>query len=663
MFKKILIANRGEIACRVIATAQKMGIKTVAVYSDADSNSLHVQRADEAVYIGPSPANQSYLVVDNIIDACRKTGAEAVHPGYGFLSENAEFCKRLQKENIVFIGPDVEAIVSMGDKISAKEMAEKAKVTTVPGYKGEIKDPAEAAKIAKKVGFPVMLKAAAGGGGKGMRIVHKESEISQAFESATNEAIKSFSDGRVFIEKYIENPRHIEIQIIADGHGNVVCLGERECSIQRHHQKVIEEAPSAFLTDKTREKMYKESVSLAKQVKYKNAGTVEFICDQHQNYYFLEVNTRLQVEHPVSELVTGYDFVELMFKVAAGEKLPFTQKDIKLTGHAIEARVYAEDPKRGFLPSTGRISTYIEPDASENVRIDTGVYQGGEVSMFYDAMISKLITYGKDRDTAIKNALDALGSYVILGVNHNISFLEAMLSHPRFIKANLSTNFIAEEYSDGFEGAEITEDITRNLVGVAAFIHFKDIYRAITTDQQVDGRGRAISTRQVVQINEDDYSVNLLHRDDEELRIEYQNHIFNIESNWSLGSKLFRGEINGDKLSCKIARVPGGYVLEHRGSIANVRVRTPRIAELSEHMPRFDDAAHLGNLVAPIAGMIVKHNVKVGDNVVKGQELVVLEAMKMENILHAERDGVVKKIFVKANDSVQVDDDIIEFED
>jgi propionyl-CoA carboxylase alpha chain len=441
MFKKILIANRGEIACRVIKTAKKMGIKTVAVYSDADANALHVQMADEAVYIGASPANQSYLVAEKIIDACLTTGAEAVHPGYGFLSENADFAKKLAKAKITFIGPSAKAISALGDKISAKNLAEAAKVNTVPGYRGEIKDAKHAAELSKKIGYPVMLKAAAGGGGKGMRIVRSEKEIAQALSSATNEAIKSFKNGRIFIEKYIENPRHIEIQILADSHGNVVCMGERECSIQRNHQKVIEEAPSPFLDEKTRKAMYAQSVSLAKEVGYVNAGTVEFIVSPKKEFFFLEVNTRLQVEHPVSELICGYDFVELMLRIAAGEKLPFTQKDIKLTGWAMESRIYAEDPSRGFLPSTGRISTYKEPQTQDGVRIDTGIYQGSEISMFYDAMIAKLITYGTDRADAISKMQSALGEYVIEGVANNTISLKVVTFQRVLLLVNFQRAF------------------------------------------------------------------------------------------------------------------------------------------------------------------------------------------------------------------------------
>jgi len=662
MFKKILIANRGEIALRIIRTAKKMGIKTVAIYSEADTNSLHVSNADEAVYVGPSPADQSYLVIENVLDAIRQTGAEAVHPGYGFLSENAEFARALQKEGVVFIGPDPEAIEHMGDKIEAKKRAEKAKVNIVPGYQGQVTDAKDAIKIASKIGFPVMIKAAAGGGGKGMRIVHKKSEVEQAFKSTTNEAKKSFSDDRIFIEKFIENPRHIEIQILADNYGNVVCLGERECSIQRHHQKVIEEAPSPFLDEKTRKKMYEQSVALAKLVNYKSAGTVEYIVDQNKNFYFLEINTRLQVEHPVTENVTGLDLVEEMLNIAYGKKIKVKQSDVKLKGWSMESRVYAEDPTRGFLPSTGRISEYIEPQIGNNIRIDSGVYAGGEVSMFYDAMISKVITYGNTRAEAIKHMQSALGEYIIGGVSHNISFLEALMSHPRFAEGNLSTNFIDQEYPNGFSGTELDAAKSKTLLSVGLYIFLIDAYRASNITGQLPGRKRQISTRWVVSVDDSSYSVNVRQRQDG-YDIQYENQRFGVYSQWVIGSTLFQGTVDGNKVNVKIDHIPGGYVLTYAGSKAKVTVRSPRAAELDKYMPKVVSEVNISVLTAPISGIIVDLKVKEGEKVTAGQELMILEAMKMENMLYAERDCIIKKIHVANGKSVAVNDTMIDFDE
>jgi len=660
MFKKILIANRGEIALRIIRTAKKMGIKTVAIYSEADTNSLHVSHADEAVYVGPSPADQSYLVIENVLDAIRQTGAEAVHPGYGFLSENADFARALQKEGVVFIGPDPEAIEHMGDKIEAKKRAEKAKVNIVPGYQGQVSDAKDAIKIASKIGYPVMIKAAAGGGGKGMRIVYKKSEVEQAFKSTTNEAKKSFSDDRIFIEKFIEDPRHIEIQILADNYGNVVCLGERECSIQRHHQKVIEEAPSPFLDEKTRKKMYEQSVSLAKLVNYKSAGTVEYIVDQNKNFYFLEINTRLQVEHPVTEYVTGLDLVEEMINIAYGKKMKMKQSDVKLKGWAMESRVYAEDPTRGFLPSTGRISEYIEPHIGNNVRVDSGVYAGGEVSMFYDAMISKVITYGDNRAEAIKHMQSALGEYIIGGVSHNISFLEALMSHPRFAEGNLSTNFIEQEYPNGFSGTELDAAKSKALLSVGLYIFLIDAYRAANVTGQLPGRKRQISTRWVVSVDDSSYSVNVRQRQDG-FDIQYENQRFGVYSQWVIGSTLFKGTVDGNKVNVKIEHIPGGYILTYAGSKAKVTVRSPRAAELDKYMPKVISEVNISVLTAPISGIIVDLKVKEGDKVSAGQELMILEAMKMENILYAERDCTIKKIHVSNGNSVAVNETMIDF--
>ncbi len=660
MFNKILIANRGEIACRVIKTARKMGIKTVAVYSEADTNALHVSLADEAIFIGPSPADKSYLMVENILDAIRQTGAQAVHPGYGFLSENTEFAQALKDEGVIFIGPPVNAISALGDKIEAKQLAEKAGVNTIPGYQGEIRSAEEAEKIAEDIGFPVMVKAAAGGGGKGMRVVHSRKEVAQAFSSARNEAKKSFSDDRIFIEKFIEEPRHIEIQIIADKYGNTVCLGERECSIQRHHQKVIEEAPSPFLDEETREAMYAQSVALAKEVGYHSAGTMEFIVDPQKNFYFLEMNTRLQVEHPVTEYVTGYDLVQLMIDIAYGKKLPFKQKDVKLTGWAIESRVYAEDPTRGFLPSTGRITEYKEPDSGGNVRVDTGVYAGGEVSMFYDAMIAKLITYGKTRDEAINTMRESLNQYVIEGVAHNISFLQALMEHPRFIEGRLSTNFIAEEYADGFTGAHLDEHKTKVMLATALFVYLKDAERAVTISGQMPGRPRLIPTRWSVTVDEGIYTVNVRERKDG-YDIQYDNHRYGVYSNWVLGSRLFQGTVDSNNVNVKIEPIIGGYMVTYAGSTAKVSVRTPRVAELAKYMPEPTQSEASRVLSAPISGNIVKLMVKEGDQVDAGQELMVLEAMKMENMLYAEKASIIEKIEVKEGQNVQVNEPMILF--
>ncbi len=660
MFTKVLIANRGEIAVRIIRTLQKMKIKTVAVYSEADTNSLHVRMADEAVYIGHSPATESYLRSKKILDAIRTTGAQAVHPGYGFLSENCDFAKALEKEGITLIGPSHQAIYSMGDKIEAKKLAQDAGVSTIPGYMGVIKDEKEAAKIAKQVGFPVMIKAAAGGGGKGMRVVRSEEEVAQAYSSASNEARNSFNDDRIFIEKFIEQPRHIEIQVLADKHGNVVCLGERECSIQRHHQKVIEEAPSPFIDEKTRKKMYDQVISLAKKVGYYSAGTVEFIVDKQKNFYFLEMNTRLQVEHCVTELVTGVDLVEQMVRVAAGEKLSFGQKDVQLNGWAIESRIYAEDPSRGFLPSSGRINEYQEPAKSPNIRVDSGVYEGGEVSMFYDPMIAKLCSYGKTRDEAINYMKEALGDYVIRGVSHNISFLEAVMGHPRFVSGDIATSFIAEEYPDGFSGVGLTDETNRIFLATALHSYLTDVHRAANTSGQVPGRERQVGTRWVVSLDDNNYPIYVKQRKGG-YDIRFEREMISIRSDWILGSRLFQGMLNGKSFSVKVEHYPGGLYLTHGGSTVRTAVRSPRVAELAKFMPTHTTQSIETELKAPISGMVVSLKAAVGDVVKAGKELVILEAMKMENIIYAERDVTVSAIHVKAGDSVSAGQVIVEF--
>ena len=660
---KLLIANRGEIACRIIRTCRKLGIKTVAVYSDADANSLFVQMADEAVNIGASPSSQSYLNIAKIISAIKKTGATMVHPGYGFLSENRNFANELDKAGVIFVGPSTYSIEMMGDKIESKKIALEAKVSTVPGHMGVIKDATEAEIIAEKIGFPVMVKASAGGGGKGMRIVWQKSEMAEAFLSASNEARNSFSDDRVFIEKFIENPRHIEIQILADKHGNIVCLGERECSIQRNNQKVIEEAPSPFLDETTRQKMYEQSKALAQKVKYYSAGTIEYIMDKNKNFYFLEMNTRLQVEHPVTELITGLDIVEQMIKVALGEKLAFTQKDIKLNGWAMESRIYAEDPSRGFLPSSGRISLYIEPEKNNNIRIDSGVYEGGEVSMFYDAMIAKLCSYGQNRLEAIEHMRSALGNFAINGVSHNISFLETIMKNERFVAGNLSTAFIKEEFPAGFSGSVLDNSAEEVLISCAMQIFLKNYERNGHMTGQLRNRQKQISDRWVVMIDEKSYLVNILERADNFLKIECDKKEITLNHNWNNGEKLFRGKVNDNEVGVRVRENnnTGNYLLQYSGLDAFVSVYSPRIAELTKFMPKIQKNAKPKNLSSPITGKIIRFKVKEGDEVKAGQELVVIEAMKMENAIRTEHDIKIAKIKFKEGEAVGIGQVIIDY--
>ncbi|MFZ5792157.1 MAG: acetyl-CoA carboxylase biotin carboxylase subunit [Pseudomonadota bacterium] len=661
MFKKILIANRGEIACRVIRTARAMGIKTVAVHSEADADARHVREADEAVAIGPAASAQSYLSIERILDAIKKTGAEAVHPGYGFLSENRKFAAALEEAGVVFIGPGVEAIGAMGDKIESKKLAQQAGVSTVPGYLGVIRDEGDAVAIARDIGYPVMIKASAGGGGKGMRIARNDQEVREGFRSASNEARSSFADDRVFIEKYIEQPRHIEIQVLGDAHGNVVHLGERECSIQRRHQKVIEEAPSPFLDAKTRAAMGAQAVALARAVGYCSAGTVEFIVDPERNFYFLEMNTRLQVEHPVTELVTGLDLVEQMIRVAAGEKLAFKQRDVKLEGWAVEARVYAEDPLRGFLPSTGRLVHYREPPAVGQVRIDSGVYEGAEISMFYDPMIAKVIGSGSDRRQAIGALREALDGFYIRGVGHNIPFLSTLLGHPRFVEGRLSTNFIAEEFPDGFHGAHLHEEHRRQVIAVAAMIHHR--YQA--RDQQVSGRLHppkpASGGDWVVMIDREPTPVTIV-----ETAGGYA--VINGEASheligdWRIGEPLYQGRINGHPIAVQIDRKGIGYKLTYAGAEIVAQVFSPRAAELARLMPVKAPPDMSRFLLSPMPGLLVSVAATIGQEVKAGQELAVVEAMKMENLLRAERDGKVAKLHAQPGDSLAVDQPILEFE-
>jgi len=660
MLKKILVANRGEIACRVFATAKKMGIATVAVYSDADADALHVQMADEAINIGPAASAESYLVIDKIIQACRDTGADAVHPGYGFLSENSQFRDALDDAGIVFIGPGKKAIESMGDKITSKLIAEKAGVNCIPGYTDVVRDGDHSVEISAGIGYPVMLKASAGGGGKGMRVAWDEADCRDGFERATNEARSSFGDTRIFIEKYIQQPRHIEIQIMADGHGNVIYLGERECSIQRRHQKVIEEAPSPFLDEATRQKMGEQSCALARAVDYQSAGTVEFIADADMNFYFLEMNTRLQVEHPVTELVTGQDLVEMMIRVAAGEKLSLAQSDVTLTGWAMESRVYAEDPFRNFMPSIGRLSGYREPEG-EGVRVDSGVYEGGEVSMHYDPMISKLITYGDNREAAIDLMVDALDAYYVRGVNHNISFLNALMVHPRFVAGELTTNFIEEEFPEGFNADLVPQNNPHIAVVVAAAVHQEYRERSSQISGQSEGHEYQVPDQWVVitGAEETPVSMNLTLSG---FLVSVGNDDYSVVTDWALGEPLFEAQINGQQVTVQVERSGSGYKLFYRGAEINALVLSPKAAALNKLMLEKVPADLSKYLLSPMPGLLVKLAVKVGDQVKAGEELAVVEAMKMENSLRAINDGIVAKISADVGDSLMVDQAILEFE-
>jgi propionyl-CoA carboxylase alpha chain len=661
MFEKILIANRGEIACRVIKSARKMGIRTVAVFSDADRGALHMRMADEAVHIGASASAESYLVIDKIIEACKQTGAEAVHPGYGFLSENAGFADALDAAGIAFIGPRKHAITSMGDKITSKLLAKDAGVSTVPGYTDIIKDADHAVQIAHEIGYPVMLKASAGGGGKGMRVVRDDDECRDGFERATNEAKSSFGDDRVFAEKYIQEPRHIEIQVMADGHGNVIYLGERECSIQRRHQKVIEEAPSPFIDSKTRKAMGEQAVRLAQAVDYQSAGTVEFIVDADRNFFFLEMNTRLQVEHPVTELITGIDLVELMIRVAAGEKLPLSQKDVKLTGWAMEARVYAEDPFRNFMPSIGRLVRYVAPEETDTVRVDTGIEEGSEVSMFYDPMIAKLVTYGDDRLQAIANMNAALDAYYIRGVSHNISFLNALIAHPRFIEGRLTTNFIAEEYPDGFHASDVVHDDPDLPIAMAGFVHRTYMDRAAKLSAQLPSHERQVGEDFVVMIGRNRHVVGVVAIDGG-YEVSLGDSVFRIISEWRMGLPLINAEVNGRTVCFQFDRVGLHYRLSQRGTQIDALVVIPRAAELAEHMIEKVPPDLSKFLLSPMPGLLVSCKLKVGDEVKSGEELAVVEAMKMENSLRADEDVVIAKVLAEEGESLVVDQPILEFE-
>jgi propionyl-CoA carboxylase alpha subunit len=672
MFKKLLIANRGEIACRIIRTAKRLGIKTVAVYSEADRDALHVDMADEAVLIGPAAAAQSYLDMDKIIAAAKETGAEAIHPGYGFLSENAAFAKALEKAGIVFVGPNPRAIEAMGDKIESKKLAAKAKVSTVPGHLGVIEDAAAAVKIADDIGYPVMIKASAGGGGKGMRIAYSKKDVAEGFASSQSEAKSSFGDDRVFIEKFIEEPRHIEIQVLGDKHGNVIHLGERECSIQRRNQKVIEEAPSPFLDAKTREAMGAEAVALAKAVDYDTAGTVEFIVDKDRNFYFLEMNTRLQVEHPVTELVTGLDLVEQMLKVADGEKLSIKQKDVKLTGSAIESRIYAEDPVRNFMPSTGRLVRFQPPELGiedgVTTRLDTGVEEGGEISVYYDPMIAKLITHAPKRAEAIEQMGRALDAFAIDGFRHNIPFLAVLMRNERWRKGDISTKFIEEEFPDGFHPPVPRGRVRDVLAAVAASIDYLSNNRRRMITQQMHGEPVRFSDIRVVELGADHVRVRVAGRDypmtvtlGGEGTGEPRREIV-LTSSWWFGEPVWRGTIGGEEVAVQVRSIVNGVHLTYQGVEAPVRVFTDREVELLALMPIKEKPDTSKLLLCPMPGLVMSLAVEEGQEVAAGETLCVVEAMKMENVLKAERDGTVSKILVKPGDSLNVDAVILEFE-
>ncbi len=666
MFSKILIANRGEIACRVIKTARKMGIKTVAIYSDADRNALHVAMADEAVHIGPPPANQSYIVIDKVMQAIRQSGAEAVHPGYGFLSENSKFAEALDAEGVAFVGPPVGAIEKMGDKITSKKIAQEAGVSTVPGYMGLIEDAEEAVRISQEIGYPVMIKASAGGGGKGMRIAWNDTETREGFQSSKNEAANSFGDDRIFIEKFVTQPRHIEIQVLADNHGNCIYLGERECSIQRRNQKVVEEAPSPFLDPATRKAMGEQACALAKAVGYTSAGTVEFIVDGEKNFYFLEMNTRLQVEHPVTELITGVDLVEQMIRVAHGEKLSIRQSDVKLNGWAIESRLYAEDPYRNFLPSIGRLSTYRPPAESSTetsvVRNDTGVFEGGEISMYYDPMIAKLCTWAPDRLGAIEHMRLALDRFEVEGIGHNLPFLSAVMDHPKFVKGDITTAFIAEEYPDGFAGVILDEAALKSIAASCAAMNRVAEIRRTKVSGRLDNHERKVGDDWVVTLQGTSFRVKI-DADPKGSDVVFEDGVsLRVSGDWTPGKTLADMTVNGETLVMKIGKISGGFRVRSRGADLKVHVRTPRQAELAgwmiEKLP--PDTSRL--LLCPMPGMIVKVDVAEGEEVQEGQALCTVEAMKMENILRAEKKCTISKINVSAGESLSVDDVIMEFE-
>ncbi len=666
MFKKILIANRGEIACRVIRTAKAMGIATVAVYSEVDSNARHVVEADQSVCIGEAVATHSYLNGAKIIAACQQVGADAVHPGYGFLSENADFAEALMAAGMVFIAPPAAAIRAMGDKITSKLLADKAGVNTIPGHTEVLDSAEQAAIIADKMGYPVMLKASAGGGGKGMRIAYNERECLDGFVRATSEAETSFADGRVFIEKYVEQARHIEIQVIADSHGNVIALNERECSIQRRHQKVIEEAPSPFIDEAIRKVMSEQAVALAKAVDYQSAGTVEFIVDAKRDFYFLEMNTRLQVEHPVTELITGLDLVELMIRVADGEVLPIKQEAVAINGWAIEARIYAENPSRNFLPSIGRLWKYQPPLESEYLRVDTGVEEGSEISMFYDPMIAKLISWGETREQAIATMQVGLEKYYIRGVETNLPFISAIMNHPRFRAGQLSTDFIAQAYPDGFAPPALDEQVRTNLICVMAALHYRLTSRTATMSSQEWGYNRKVETNWVVVFDENNYPTHIESAEQDEAggkwRINFAGQSYLVEDNWQPVQAIYCGRVNGQQIHLQIEKNGYGYDITQAGNRRTIHVFTQRTAELNQNMLLKQDADQSRFLLSPMPGLLLSLAVKPGQAVKAGQELAVIEAMKMENSLRADHDAVVAKVLVDAGVILEADQAMFEFE-
>jgi len=664
MFEKILIANRGEIACRIISTAKKMGIKTVAVYSDADREAKHVELADEAVYIGPAPSRESYLVMDNILQACKDTGANAIHPGYGFLSENEVFAKRVEEEGLVFIGPKHFSIAAMGDKIASKKLAMESKVNTIPGYNDVIESTDQAVQIANSIGYPVMIKASAGGGGKGLRVAYSDKETIEGFSACQNEARNSFGDDRVFIEKFVEEPRHIEIQILGDSFGNVVYLWERECSIQRRHQKVIEEAPSPFISEQTRKAMGEQAVALAKAVQYQSAGTVEFVVGKDQSFYFLEMNTRLQVEHPVTELITGLDLVEQMIRVAAGEKLGFTQDEIKRDGWAMECRINAEDPYRQFLPSTGRLVKYSPPLEERGVRVDTGVYEGGEIPMFYDSMIAKLIVHAENRPAAILKMQDALNQFVIKGIHSNIPFQGALMQHPDFQSGNFHTGFIANHFPNGFKGAEIDSGFHDFFCAISTFIHTAFLARAANISGQLIGHHFQIPNEFVVVEGENgkqSYTPADRNEKSEAFEVSIANKNFAIQSNWNPGELIFKGTVNAHPVILQVERFGLFYQLCHSGMQFNAMVMSKSAANLQKLMP-FKAPPDLSKfLLSPMPGLLVNIAVKKGQKVQAGERLASIEAMKMENVLFASQDAEVLDILANQGESLAVDQPIIQF--
>ena len=662
MFKKILIANRGEIACRVIKTARKMGIKTVAVYSEADKDALHVELADEGVCIGPAASKESYLAMDKIIAACKQTGAEAVHPGYGFLSENQEFSRRLEEEGIKFIGPKHYSVGKMGDKIESKKLAIEAKVNTIPGYNDAIDSPEHAVEIAKGIGYPVMIKASAGGGGKGLRVAFNDQEAFEGFASCKSEAKNAFGDDRVFIEKFVLEPRHIEIQVLGDAFGNYVYLNERECSIQRRHQKVIEEAPSPFIDPATRKAMGEQAVALARAVDYESAGTVEFVVGADKSFYFLEMNTRLQVEHPVTELITGLDLVEQMIRVAAGEKLSITQSDVKINGWAMECRINADDPFRGFLPSTGRLVKFQPPlEVEGQVRVDTGVYEGGEISMYYDSMIAKLITHGATRDQAIERMREALNAFVIRGISSNIPFQAALMQHPRFVSGNFNTGFIAEEYPRGFDASMVPHDDPALFLAAAGALHRRFEDRDAQLSGQMPGHERVVGELYTV-IRAGQPTLIRVVPVDGGYEVLLGGETFTVRTDWRFGDALMTGSINGKPFTMQVARHGLRYHLAHNGTQVVLLVMSARWAELQALMPVKLPPDLSKFLLSPMPGLLREIAVAEGQEVKAGEKLAVIEAMKMENVLKAEQDGKVKKVVARAGASLAVDEVIVEFE-